>query len=91
MTRTRFEAMKGCYEMAVSLLSYGFMSDAEKISNNHYMDDYILELGRPAVDRIGLEVALSIDTITKGVYTDGEGCEYNSTKYKNGSSWRIDI
>lgn len=90
MKKTRFEAIAGAYEMAASILVYGFSSEAENIADNRYMGDYVLQLGRNTVNRIGLIVADSIESI-QGGFTDSEGCEYRSAKFKQGAIWYIDL
>ena len=90
MKKTRFEAIADCYGMAESLLVYGYGNTPEEIADSRYMTDYVLELGRNTVNRIGLIVADSIESI-QGGFTDSEGCEYRSAKFKQGAIWYIDL
>lgn len=82
-----------CYEMAESLIAYGYASldKPEDVLSSHYMEDYIKELGADTVVKIASQVAESIAHIEHDVYTDSEDCSYNSVKYKNGSSWKINF
>lgn len=90
MTKTRLEALGRAYEMAMSILVYGFDDEPENLADNRHMGDYVLKLGRNTVNRIGLIVANSIESI-QGGFTDSEGCEYRSAKFKQGAIWYIDL
>ena len=80
-----------CCEMAESLFAYGYASldKPEDVLKSQYMEDYIKEFGADNVVELARAVADSIDHIEYDVFTDGEGCSYNSVKYKNDSSWRV--
>ena len=84
------DKIRNCYEMAESLILYGFASrkNPQEVLESFYMKDYIDALGKDTVLKIATEVANSIDSITHDAYTDCEGCSYNSVKYKDGCSWR---
>lgn len=79
-----------CCEMAESLFAYGFASldKPEDVLKSRYMEDYIKEFGADKVVELARKVADSIDRIEYDVFTDGEGCSYNSVKYKDDASWK---
>lgn len=85
------DKIRNCYEMAESLFAYGYASldKPEDVLDSRYMEDYVKEFGADKVVEIAREVANSIAHIEYDVFTDGEGCSYNSVKYKNDSSWRV--
>ena len=87
------DKIRNCYEMAESLFAYGYASldKPEDVLKSRYMEDYIKEFGADKVVELAREVADSIDHIEYDVFTDGEGCSYNSVKYKNDSSWRVKL
>lgn len=84
------DKIRNCYEMAESLITYGYASldKPEDVLNSDYMSEYVKELGADTVVKIARAVADSIASIERDVYTDSEGCSYNSVKYKDDVSWR---
>lgn len=75
-----------CIGMINSLLCYNYCgyTDAEKVlqceENSHYnyLSDFIKLLGREKVKRLIQGQIDSIKTIEYNVFTDDEGCSYNS-------------
>jgi hypothetical protein len=75
-----------CIEMINSILCYNCQgyTDAEKViqyeekSHHNYLADYIKVLGRDKVAKLIDEQIKSIKYIKTDVFTDDEGCSYNS-------------
>lgn len=73
-----------CRSMINSILAYGFDRDAEYVlsreenSYHNYLKDYIEKLGREKVLQFIKEQIDDIKEIRECVYTDNEGCTYNS-------------
>lgn len=84
------EEVLDCIDMINSLLAYGYSgyTDGEIVlkhqesSWHNYLADYVAKLGRNKVIALIQEQINSIDRIVYGVYTDGEGCTYNSIVWK---------
>lgn len=79
-----------CISMIDSILAYGgFGFTAEQVMKNqerayhNYLDQYVKLLGRTKVVELIQGQIDSISSISHGVFTDGEGCTYNSINYKN--------
>lgn len=79
-----------CISMIDSILAYGgFGFTAEQVMKNqerayhNYLEDYVKLFGREKVVALIQEQIDSIASISHGVFTDGEGCTYNSINYKN--------
>jgi hypothetical protein len=79
-----------CIDMINSILAYNCSgcTDAEKVmeyeekSWHNYLADYVKELGRVKVVALIQEQINSIDHVDHSVYTDSEGCVYNSIAWK---------
>ena len=87
------DKIAGCYQMAESLLVYGFakLDSPQDVLKSRFMKVHSKQLGDDTVVQIAKQVADSIANITHNVYTDTDGCSYNTMKYKNGASWLIDL
>jgi hypothetical protein len=79
-----------CISMIDSILAYGgFGLTAEQVmkfeerSYHNYLDQYVKLFGRAKVVELIQGQIDSISSISHGVFTDGEGCTYNSINYKN--------
>ena len=81
-----YNNIENCRSMVVSVLAYGgFGSTPERILDGYqgkYLDGYVEALGRDVVLGVLKETIDRIETIDHNVYTDGEGCSYNSIKWK---------
>ena len=79
-----------CIRMINSLLAYGChgMTSAEEVmqyeecSYYNYLADYVGELGRDKVIALIQGQIDSIDCVKHCVYTDSEGCSYNSIVWR---------
>ena len=79
-----------CYEMVNSILAYSpYLRSlpAEEVfekytTDREYLDDYIKLFGKEKVIEIIAEQLADIETVRCGVYTDGEGCSYNSIVWR---------
>ena len=87
--RLRKEELR-CISMIDSILAYGgFGFTAEQVMKNqerayhNYLEYYVKALGRDKVIELIQGQIDSIASIRHGVFTDGEGCTYNSINYKN--------
>ena len=85
------DRIESCYEMVSSLYAYHWFHRPKDVLTSHYIEDYVDELGEEIVVQIAEQVVESVDYIEHDVFTDSEDCSYNSVKYKNGSSWKIDF
>ena len=79
-----------CISMIDSILAYGgFGFTAEQVMKNqerayhNYLEDYVKVLGRDKVIELIQGQIDSIASISHCVFTDSEGCTYNSINYKN--------
>lgn len=79
-----------CISMIDSILAYGgFGRTAKQVLHNqeksyhNYLEGYVEVLGRDRVIELIQGQIDSIASISNGVFTDGEGCTYNSINYKN--------
>lgn len=70
-----------CREMINSILIYGGKPRSEY--NRRYMDSYRKELGEKRVEELirEQEEDFAKAKVVHGVYTDHEGCTYNSCKW----------
>lgn len=70
-----------CREMINSILIYGGKPRSEY--NKRYMDDYRKQLGEKRVEKLiqEQEADFAKAEVRCGVYTDHEGCTYNSCKW----------
>ena len=87
--RLRSEELS-CIRMIDSILAYGgYGFTAEKVmeheekSHHNYLAEYVELFGRDKVVAMIQEQIDSIESISHGVFTDSEGCTYNSINYKN--------
>lgn len=79
-----------CINMINSILAYrcfGFTAEqvmqSEEKSHYNYLENYVKKLGRDKVVSLIQGQIDSIDKINSCVFTDGEGCTYNSITWKN--------
>ncbi len=80
-----------CISMIDSILCYNCRGwqDAERVlkyeetSYHNYLADYVDLFGRDKVLELIQGQIDSIDSVSVGVFTDSEGCTYNSINYKN--------
>lgn len=80
-----------CISMIDSILCYNCRGwqDAESVlkyeetSYHNYLADYVKLFGRDKVLELIQGQIDSIESISVGVFTDDEGCTYNSINYKN--------
>ena len=79
-----------CISMIDSILAYGgFGLTAEQVmvfeesSYHNYLEQYVKLFGRNKVVELIQGQIDSIESISRGVFTDSEGCTYNSINYKN--------
>ena len=80
-----------CISMIDSILCYNCRGwqDAERVlayeesSYHDYLADYVKLFGRDKVIELIQGQIDSIESISTNVYTDDEGCTYNSINYKN--------
>lgn len=79
-----------CISMIDSILAYGgYGFTAEQVMKNeekshyNYLAEYVKLFGRDKVIALIQEQIDSIESISHCVFTDGEGCTYNSINYKN--------
>ena len=87
--RLRSEELS-CISMIDSILCYGgfgFTAEQvmkhEEMSPYNYLAKYVELFGRDRVVELIQGQIDSIESINHGVFTDGEGCTYNSINYKN--------
>ena len=78
-----------CREMINSCLAYGQAQSSfynpETKEFGYYAQDYIEELGKRTVIRLFNEQCDSFSraVVKQGVYTDSEGCSYNSVMWQD--------
>ena len=75
-----------CREMMMSIFAYGGtieITDENTYGFKKYLSKYVRELGRARFDEVRRTQLKSFEgvTISKGVYTDEEGCTYNSINW----------
>ena len=88
--RLRSEELS-CISMIDSILCYNCRGwkDAERVleyeetSYHNYLERYVELFGRDKVLELIQGQIDSIESVSVGVFTDGEGCTYNSINYKN--------
>lgn len=71
-----------CIDMINSILAYNGL-DIDNVLSNRYMAEYIEELGLLTVMELAQAQIDDIAYIKHGVYTDSEGCSYNSIVWKD--------
>lgn len=83
-----------CIEMINSIIAYsycygfpkGFTGEdfikAEEKRHYNYLEEYIQKLGRTEVAKLVEEQINDVSTVQCGVFTDDEGCSYNSIVWK---------
>ena len=79
-----------CIDMINSILAYGgFGFEAEEVmrrqetSWHNYLEDYLKKLGRKRIVELIQGQINDIERIEHNVFTDDEGCTYNSIIWKN--------
>jgi hypothetical protein len=75
-----------CREMMISIFAYGGTIEITNESTygfKQYLSKYVRELGRERFDEVRRTQLQSFEgvTVSRGVYTDGEGCTYNSINW----------
>lgn len=95
--KQKYEGTKlDCIEMINSILAYAYLTDnagkrrtgeefliREEKSRKNYLEDYVKILGRDVVVKLINEQLNDISHINYGVFTDSEGCTYNSIVWKD--------
>lgn len=83
-----------CIEMINSIIAYtycygfpaGFTGEdflkAEEKRHYNYLEKYVEKLGRFEVSKLIEEQMNDVSKIQRGVFTDNEGCSYNSIVWK---------
>lgn len=80
-----------CISMIDSILCYNCRGwqdatrvlEYEETSYHNYLEEYVELFGRDKVIELIQGQIDSIESVSVGVYTDDEGCTYNSINYKN--------
>lgn len=83
-----------CIDMINSIICYNDCNTPEDVVfrySGHYLDKYIKLFGLSAVLDMAAEQLNDIVAVTTNVYTDSEGCSYNSLVFRDDSICREDI
>lgn len=83
-----------CIDMINSIICYNECNTPEDVVfrySGHYLDKYIKAFGLNNVLDMAAEQLNDIVAVTRNVFTDSEGCTYNSLVFRDDSIAREDI
>ena len=78
----KWDTIAFCISMIHSIIAYGYDLSDDDILNDHYLQKYIKELGKEKVESFVKSTRNQVDHIERNVYTDSEGCSYNSIVWR---------
>lgn len=83
-----------CIDMINSIICYNDCNTPEDVVfrySGHYLDQYIREFGLNNVLDMAAEQLNDVVAVTRNVFTDSEGCTYNSLVFRDDDICRDDI